>query len=322
MAIKLSASNIERINEFNTKYGVNFNVDEYLSKASKTSPNESLKTMFADMYKKVLKDELGKEERNTASANMFYDFNDYIIRSLKNEFAENNKQFYPHKNAGMSKLERYRLIEVAWNDLPKNDIDLIADKYKNGEIRIRDMVEYANSKTMYSKLDSSTTTIMASYAEALKNVNATRSFFWKVFHPFRNHAEKRDAKLIQSIVTEINGENAYKAAARRAGDGLRNFSDIKSVTTHSTLGVYKVEEYDPNKKEDLIEALDPVLDSEKIAELQGHEKRDELNFDVNIFGNNTKEKLSIDSLKEQPFASKESDKKIDEAAKSAPNLQK
>ena len=194
--------------------------------------------------------------------------------------------------------------------------------FDNGEIRIRDMVEYANSKTMYSKLDSSTTTIMASYAEALKNVNATRSFFWKVFHPFRNHAEKRDAKLIQSIVTEINGENAYKAAARRAGDGLRNFSDIKSVTTHSTLGVYKVAEYDPNTKEDMIEALDPVLDRDKINQLQDHEKQDEIVFDVNIFGNNTKEKLSIDSLKEQPFASKESDKKIEEIAKSAPDLQK
>ena len=302
MAYELTNGTLEIFNE---KYGTDISVSKYLSEAKRTSPNEALISIFTEAYKKAVTNDLLKGGIDHKSQHMFADFSKDVIDSLIWELPLNNKPV-PAKDAGLSKPEQYNLMEEALGSIPTNEVDLVAEQYKNGNIRIRDMVEYANSKTMYSKLDSSTTTIMASYAEALKNVNATRSFFWKVFHPFRNHAEKRDAKLIQSIVTEINGENAYKAAARRAGDGLRNFSDIKSVTTHSTLGVYKVEEYDPNKKEDLIEALDPVLDSDKIDELQGHEKLDELNFDVNIFGNNTKEKLSIDSLKEQPFASKES----------------
>ena len=319
MAIKLSESTIERINEFNTKYGVKFNVDEYVSKASKTSPNEALKTMFADMYKKALRNHLGKEEVDKRSAEMFYEFNKNVISSLKAEFNRENKKLYPHKNAGMTKLERYRLMENAWNDIPKNDIDLVADKYKNGEIRIRDMVAYANEKEDYSKLDRITMTIMASYAEALKNVNASRSFLWKVFHPIRNNAEKRDAKLIQSIVTEKNGEYAYKSAVQRASEGLLNFSDIKMVTTHNTLGVYKVEDYNPNTEEDVLEALDPVLDREKIAQLRGDDDKD---VNYKDYFKNTKESISIDDLKEVPFANDASDMKFEELVRNAPGLNK
>ena len=321
MAIKFSEGTITSVNNFNTKYGVNFNLDEYVSKASKTSPNEALKAMFANMYKKVLHSNLGKEEADKRSAEMFYDFNKNVISSLKVEFNTENKNLYPHKNAGMSKLERYHLMESVWNDIPKNDTDLVADKYKNGEIRIRDMVAYATEKEDYSKLDRITMTIMASYAEALKNVNASRSFFWKVFHPIRNNAEKRDAKLIQSIVTEKNGEYAYKSAVQRASEGLLNFSDIKMVTTHNTLGVYKVEEYNPNTEEDLLEALDPVLDREKIAQLRGDDDKD---VNYQDYFKNTKESISIDDLKEVPYANDASDKKFEELVHvhNAPSLNK
>ena len=292
-------------------------MNEYVAGAKKTSPNESLKAMFSDMYRKTLRDHLGKDEPDKASADMLHDFNSYIITKLKFEFSNKNKELYPHKNAGMSRLERYRLIENVWNDLPKNDTDLVADKYKNGEIRIRDMMEYANSCTVYSKLDRNTTTILASYAEALKSVNATRSFFWKVFHPFRNHAEKRDAKQIQSIVTEINGEYGYKSAVKRASEGLLNFADVKSITTHYTLGVYKVEEYDPNKKENLIDDLDPFFDREKLDQLLADENDEPIIDKAGV-----KESISINSLKEEPFANNGSAEKIDDVAKSAPNLQK
>ena len=321
MAIKFSERTVTSVNDFNTKYGVDFNLDKYVSKASKTSPNEALKAMFADMYKKVLRSNLGKEDADKRTAEMFYDFNKDVISSLKVEFDTENKNLYPHKNAGMSKFERYRLMEGVWNDIPKNDTDLVADKYKNGEIRIRDMVAYANEKEDYSKLDRITITIMASYAEALKNVNASRSFLWKVFHPIRNHAEKRDAKLIQSIVTEKNGEYAYKSAAQRASEGLLNFSDIKMVTTHNTLGVYKVEDYNPNTEEDMIEALDPVLDREKIAQLRGDDDKD---VNYQDYFKNTKESISIDALKEVPYANNSSDKTFEELAHvhDAPGLNK
>ena len=55
---------------------------------------------------------------------------------------------------------------------------------------------------------------------ALENVNKSRSFWWKVFHPIRNNAEKREAGEMKTLLESFGGnalEHAKKLANREYG---------------------------------------------------------------------------------------------------------
>lgn len=299
----------ETIALFNEKYGTNLSVSKYLSEAKRTSPNDALKALFTEAYKKVVTNDLLKGGIDHKSQNMFADFSKDVIDSLVWELPLNNKPA-PEKDAGLSKLDQYHLIEEAWNSIPTNDVDMVAENYKNGNIRIRDMVERAAyiNETTYKNMDNSQLKELASYAEALKKVNESRSFIWKVFHPIRNNAEKRDAKLIQMIATEKTDARSYEFAANEVRGGLTNLAALKEATVEAVLGVKNVNEYVPEQKLSAEEAKNQeIQDWIEKYEGKGLEffKQESREFE--------KEALAIKSLEENPYANNESNEKIEEA---------
>lgn len=309
----------ETIKMFNEKYGTDLSVNKYLAEAKRTSPNDALISIFTEAYKKVAINDLLKGGTDHKSRNMLADFQKDVIDSLIWELPLNGKST-PDKDAGLSKLDQYNLIEEAWGSIPNNDVDIVAENYKNGSIRIRDMVARAAyiNETTYKNMDNSQLKELASYAEALKKVNESRSFIWKVFHPIRNNAEKRDAKLLEMIATEKTNAHSYELAANEAKGGLTHLQALKESTIQTVLGVKNVSEYVPEHQPSADELKNKeIKDWVDKYEGKGLEffKKESIEFE--------KEALAIKSLEENPYANNEANEKIEEAPViDAPNLQK
>ena len=307
MAYKLST---ETIKDFNERYGVNVSVDKYLAEAKRTSPNEALKSIFSEAYKTAVINELSRDNLDFKSQNMFKDFSEMVIDSLIWELPLNKKPT-PEKNAGLSKLDSYNLMEEVWNTLPNNAIDAVAESYKNGGIRIRDMVEYAKRLEL-ENVENAQLTTLASYSEALKKVNESRSFIWKVFHPIRNNAEKRDSKLIENLAMKFTTEIGYTFAINNAKYELSNITELKDTTIKNVLGVEDVKDYNPENDRELTKE---ELKSKEVEEWREKHEGKGLEFFQ-------KETVALGYLKENPYENSESNDKIDEPKIENPNLNK
>jgi hypothetical protein len=149
-------------------------------------------------------------------------------------------------------MEQYMLIKENRNDGPKNDIEAVMMNYEKGNIRIRDMVAFAKNIDRHGGLTPKNMRILASYSEALKRINESRTTGWRWIHPWRNNAEQRDAKVIENI---MGGDSLiYMKAVTGAESGLSALEGIEKATLKETLNVEKLEDYvevapDPNEPE-------------------------------------------------------------------------
>lgn len=307
MAYKLTN---ETIKDFNERYGVNVSVDKYLAEAKRTSPNDALKSIFSEAYRKAVINELSRDNLDFKSQNMFKDFSEMVIDSLIWELPLNKKPT-PDKNAGLSKLGSYNLMEDVWNTLPNNTIDAVVENYKNGGIRIRDMVEYAKRLEL-ENVETSQLTTLASYSEALKKVNESRSFIWKVFHPIRNNAEKRDSKLIENLAKKYTTEIGYTFAVGNAKYELSNITELKDTTIKNVLGVEDVKDYNPENDREI---TNEELKNKEIDEWREKYEGKGLEFFK-------KETVALGYLKENPYENSEENPKIEEPAIENPNVNK
>ena len=134
----------------------------------------------------------------------------------------------------------------------------------------------------------------------------------------RNNAEKRDAKLIETIATEKTSARSYEFAANEARKGLTNLAALKETTIQTVLGVKDVSEYVPEQ----VLSADELKNQEIQAWIEKYDgkgleyfKKESLEFE--------KEALAIKSLEENPYENNESNEKIEEAPViENPNLNK
>ena len=322
MAPTINETTRNEINRFNETYGVKFDINEYFTKAKRTSPNEALKEMFTDMYKKVMLHDLA--HGTNVSCKMIENYDSSIIYHLKDNFRNSDREFLPHKNAGMDKIDRYNLLNGIWKDMPKSDTDVIKESYEKGDIRIRDMMAVVN-QLKHTEATRDEQVRLASFSEALKKVNESRSFVWRVFHPIRNSAEKRYAARIEEFIND-RSNNKYKYVSRDANQKVSKMETLKFNTTLYTLGVSNPKNFDRYDKKNLIYSLDPDFEGERLSklieEVKAEEEAKRKAEEEAKKADEGKDPISVDALKEDPYKDSESNKKIDENVKSNPKLEK
>ena len=143
----------------------------------------------------------------------------------------------------------------------KNNVDVIASNYLNGNIRIRDMVAFARNISDFGGLGKpENRTILASYSLALKKVNESRGFWWRRRHPFRNSAEAREAKAIDEILKNGTQERSYNLAISNAKSTLLAHAEIEKETSMTVLGVDDPSKYVPEKESTEDELLNMQID--------------------------------------------------------------
>ena len=350
MAYELTKNNIKI---FNQTYGTSISFSQIMSEAKRlNSFNSALMVAFHDAYTQgALKDLIKRDGDVLLSHEMFKDFNRLITDTIIKETPK-SQRIDLSKNMGIgSRNMAYNMMEAIWKELPQNQVDVVAENYLRGNIRIRDMVAFSKTAAVFGGKRSKTE--IASYAAALKKVNEGRSFWWKVFHPFRNHAEQRDAKIIADMI-KTSHERFADPIFAQASSTLINFNDLEKEAIDNVLNNQNLleeeihldtfeqqlkEEFQDKLERGLIFDEDANVDekdveiafqSYKARRIQEREddeiykkqqemkewieSTNKLNKDDAPEGEEeVKENLPVDNLKEDPYANNKDNEKINDS---------
>lgn len=313
------------ITDFNELYGTNFSYEAFEAEVnalrnrnSSGSLAESANEVYVNTYKKIFKDAVFNAVQGKLHTVAFN--HDNIARDYENMM---NKYIEANVNAGnftqmkwIPKSQLLSSLKTEVKSYPDNGSDYIAQKYLNGELRIRDMRARTNSLIDHFKTARAVNTVTLAgiwtYADALEKVNKSRPLWWRWLHPFRNSAEKRQAKEIRQFLTTAAEKHDRESTIKfqesmqeiwdyntlvKLRDGLENQIDIfrfeekKMAENKSNANDAPQNENDPNREN----AVSNVNESDKKNNLNlGNESKRE-----NI-GEHVKEDVQEEVNKKQP----------------------
>ena len=230
MAYETTKSLIET---FNRTYQVNVSFARLQSEARRVGHNEAFKSEFLKAYKQVaLKELLASEDSVAKSHLMFKDFNKLVTNTyIKDTPIDLRANSCVSKNMGIkTNQEAYDMLIEAQNELPKNQIDAVAQNYLKGNISMDDMVQASRSASIQSGKRGQTE--IAAYAAALKTVNNSRSFLWKLFHFFQNFAERRNILTIANMLSPAPKDLNDPVFTRAGSELVNSFQRDKDTVNH------------------------------------------------------------------------------------------
>ena len=230
------------VNDFNTKYGVDFSYQEFEAEVNalknsraSSAPGECENEVYVSTYKKILEKAIDNaihaklDNYNLGHKEMMKDYGMLMNGYLDAQSAAGN-------NIPMEWKLRSELLTSVTPMLEKHtgtNGDYIAQKYLNGEFRIRDM----RARTNYLKEQRAKNPLVlagiCAYAEALEKVNGQRSRLWRWLHPFRNRAEKRQAKEMRQYITDVAEKHSKFESEREKF--LNDIQEVLDVKPHVSL---------------------------------------------------------------------------------------
>ena len=231
---------IQAMNNFNTKYHCNFSFEEFDKRFRRRpalySSNEEWASNYKHHFKSAYKEALTRiaefSEERLDCEDMLDDFQRDIVDPYIRE-AENQGTSIKHPEyAGMGRSERLEMLRDTAPEAPLNFTGLYTHKYLTGKIRIRDM--RANANAVLTNPDSTREDILriAACANALEEVSITRPRWWRILHPVRNNAEKRDSQALRRLVTAKAKEmgTSYGNLVYEAGNPTQGITEaLKAV---------------------------------------------------------------------------------------------
>ena len=255
--------------DFSTKYSCKFDFVTFESRAEGytfLSPNngwrEVYKQTFDKMYKQALEAvAIGKKESLNGEA-MLDDFEYTLMRPYANE----TELAIKHRSyVGMDRVTRLEYLDELTKAAPSNPVALCTEKYKSGEISLKQMLRETKSLSDFQNSERENYVGVASYIQALKNTNEDRSFLWRTFHPFKNGAEKRSSVAMEKTLIEKTGtEESYGAITGAAYD---TFDGYKRVRESLDVNMMHAKE-ESQRKEKMKDAIRESLH----VDLAGNEK--------------------------------------------------
>ena len=293
MALDLTQVNQE-VSNFNAKYKVNFNLDGYIRVSQSASVfgkfgwDLMYRKMFEDLGKEMLKQKIqGNVEKNLTLVDMYKDFETKIMRGYRHACKKDGFTGYPSPNTGFDKESLRHYLNGIVGAIPKSIKEDAVQKYKNGEIRIRDMVALAKSlKTLEGDAKKQAIIKVMACAEALREVNASRTSGWRFWHRWRNAAEIREMDNLMRLVDEVE---PYASTNKDKLDRVRRTYKV----IQQEMDRLKPEEPNANLEEEyelVIEENKPENSNNNESIIDNQEKK--IQIDINIEKDNNNVKLS------------------------------
>ena len=239
-----------RAKDFNNLYKTDFNFSNFYTKIT-TLRNMDAKNAANIAYKgtlgAVLKDTMAiachqqsKSQNAEAGAvdlmQVVQNFEESLMRPFVSECRTAGENLYPKPYGGMTKKQRIELVEHVLNSSPKNDVELTEQAYKSGKIRLRDMREVVNDMpfAVGRGVDRQQAQRIATFMLAIENINKSRPLWWRVLHPFRNNAEKRDAREYRTVLNSF-GNNALNIGTDLAKKEYKTLELTKASINNAKL---------------------------------------------------------------------------------------
>jgi hypothetical protein len=171
------------------------------------------KATFERLYRHALEGvALGAADDGPNAEAMLDDFEYTLMRPYVNQ---EGKEIKHRPYGGMDRISRLEYLERLTREAPANSVELYAEKYRKGDLPLSRMRAEASDEPAR----------LAGYAEALERVHRSRSTAWRVLHPFKNDAEKRNFRQMKLEFMEATGggEALYRetvTAACETPEGL------------------------------------------------------------------------------------------------------
>jgi hypothetical protein len=124
-----------------------------------------------------------------------------------------------------------------------NRLSYLKEEYLAGNLRISDMksdVRERTGKNGASKLSAEDVGAVCAYRDMLEQVVASRTGWWRFWHPFKNSEEKQALEALTAIV-DMNTENAI------AGDSIMGKSPIPGLQDELNVSAQKMVEKELEK---------------------------------------------------------------------------
>ena len=222
MPINFTALNA-RAKDFNDRYHTKFDYSGFYSKLrtfDRLVAEDTSNVVYSGTLGSVLKDtmiiacnmERSAKDGESNAVDLLAvvkDFEEYLMQPFVKECKRAGEKVYPKPYGGMTEEQRIELVEQILDASPKNDVELTEQAYKSGKIRLRDMREVVNDMpfAVGRGVDRQQVQRIATFMLAIENINKSRPLWWRVIHPFRNNAEKRDAREYRTVLNSF-GNNA------------------------------------------------------------------------------------------------------------------
>lgn len=181
------------------------------------------KNVFERMYKQALESVASFSSITLDGEAMLDDFEYTLIRPYVNESDEEIK----HKPyVGMDRISRLEYLTQLTKEAPSNSVELYAEKYKNGELSIKQMM----SSVARNSAERGQCAEIVGYVQALETVNKSRSLAWRAVHPFKNNAEKRNSEQMKRTFIEQtrDGEKIYSEAIAAAYEPFVGYQKVSA----------------------------------------------------------------------------------------------
>lgn len=205
--------------QFNERYGVKFDLSDFDTKLRAIDDSKGLgskkrndlyKTAFTALYEAAYGNYLSGKLETFDFADMLKDFENNVMKPYR-EFcaSEPTPISTPKEYGSWGSSNRLFMMDVHkyLQGVPTSARYYAGLRYEKGKTRIRDMREYAASINNKEKPTNGEIATLQVYADALQNTNDSRSVFWRIIHPIRNAAEKREAKNFQAQVNRMISES-------------------------------------------------------------------------------------------------------------------
>lgn len=267
------------VNDFNFKYGVAFSYQEFEAEVNalknsraSSAPGECENEVYVSTYKKILEKAIDNvihaklDRYHLDHKEMMKDYGNLMNGYLDAQSAAGN-------NIPMEWKRRSELLKSVTPMLEKHtgtNGDYIAQKYLNGEFRIRDMRARTNYLKEHKETNPQVLVGICAYAEALEKVNSQRSRLWRWLHPFRNRAEKRQAKEMRQYITDVENRYKWDSDKERFRNDIQEILDAKphvSLKENINRAIYEIEleEIEAQTAESLKDNPNFVFENKKIS---------------------------------------------------------
>ena len=275
------------IDRFNKAYDVMVDIGVFENAKSTKNANRIFIDTFSSLLEQAIKAENGNQNITADSMRVAFErdvivpFREFSINKASAKNVERVKKTLPDLNGGMSPDKWINHCNNIIDGIYWEHIDSIANRYKNGPLRIRDMV--SETDTILSgngDISSDDVKKIVGYANALKRANESRSGIWKFFFFVRSNAEQREAESIANKLKAKIGESAYNSALKSLTDPSGRLERIKAGSVKQGL------------KLDFAVASNEKSKSEKVNESNRKQEKEQVFVDDN-------EIVSVPKFKEE-----------------------
>ena len=200
----------EKVQSFNTSYGVKFDLALFRSKCNSfgSFTPEAVNLAYT-MYVSTVFAEMAKNRAADPTARpLTMKFSEDLHKDILNPYWEECKKEGEICPRPLSTEACFNIMKQVSRNVPLTEPDQLAEKYIAGGKRIRDMRAEAealkNSTGVVSEAQLKT---VLTYSQALKSANEKRPWYWIPFNLSRYFSEIREARRFKEIVKEKLGNS-------------------------------------------------------------------------------------------------------------------